>query len=272
MSGLPRPVLLVGGGRMGGALAAGWRARGLVAADLIVVEPDPARRAAFPGAVVVAAPEELPPGTAPAAVVFAVKPQLLEAVLPAYRELAPRSRLLLSIAAGKPIATFEAAFGADRPIVRAMPNTPAQVGRGITVLCANASCDAAARRDAGALMEAVGEVAWIDDEELMHAVTALSGSGPAYVFHLVEAMAAAGGRLGLPADLAMRLARATVAGAGELLHLIPEPASALREAVTSPGGTTEAALRVLMAEGGLGDLLAAAMAAAERRSRELASA
>lgn len=272
MTALPRPILLVGGGRMGGALAAGWRARGLKAADLIVVEPDPARHSTFPGSRIAAAPDELAADLAPAVIVFAVKPQVMDSILPAYRSWARASRLVLSIAAGKPIATFEAAFGADCPIVRAMPNTPAQIGRGITVLCAGGACDDAARGYAEALMAAVGEVAWIDDEELMHAVTALSGSGPAYVFNLVEAMAWGGERLGLPADLAMRLARATVAGAGELLYRSSEPAKALRAAVTSPGGTTEAALRVLMAEGGLRDLLAQAMQAAEHRSRELASA
>lgn len=272
MSDLPRPVLLVGGGRMGGALAAGWLRRGLPASGLFVVEPDRARWSGFPGARIVADPAELPDEPPPAVIVFAVKPQVLDAVLPAYRAIAGRAGLLLSIVAGKPVAGFEAVFGSDRPIVRAMPNTPAQVGRGITVLHANAACPAPARRDAEALMAAVGEVAWIEDEDLMHAVTALSGSGPAYVFHLVEAMAEAGARLGLAPELAMRLARATVSGAGELLHRSDEPAAKLREAVTSPGGTTEAALRVLMAEDGLRRLMAEAVAAAERRSRELASA
>lgn len=271
MAALPRPVLLVGGGRMGSALARGWLERGLAPNDLWVVEPDASRRSSFAGAHAVAEPGDLPVEPVPAVVLFAVKPQILNAVLPTYREHVRRARLVISIVAGKPIAAFEAVFGSDQPVVRTMPNTPAQVGRGITVLYANRACSAADREMAAALMAAVGEVAWIDDEELMHAVTAVSGSGPAYVFHLVEALAAAGAQLGLEPELAMRLARATVAGAGELLHRSTEPASALREAVTSPGGTTEAALRVLMAEHGLSALLAEAVAAAARRSRELAS-
>lgn len=272
MNELPRPLLLVGGGRMGSALARGWLARGLLPSDLYVVEPDEGRRLAFVGAHAVAQPAELPPELAPQVALFAVKPQVLEAVLPTYREIARRTGVLLSIVAGKPIAAFEAVFGSDRPIVRSMPNTPAQVGRGMTVLFANPACGENERRMAEALMAAVGEVAWVSDEDWLHAVTAVSGSGPAYVFHLVEALAQAGERLGLPAELAMRLARATVAGAGELLYRSGESASALREAVTSPGGTTEAALGVLMGEQSLAALVSEAVAAAERRSRQLAAA
>ncbi len=273
MDGLPRPLLLLGGGKMGGALLEGWLARGLPANEAHVVEPDAARRAALAALGPLRLHPtiaEVPAGLRPAALVLAVKPQVMDGVLEELGAVAAGSGFVLSIAAGKPIATFERAFGTDRPIVRAMPNTPAAVGRGVTVLCANAACDAAVRAGAGALMAAVGAIAWIEDEDLMHAVTALSGSGPAYVFLLAEAMAAAGTRLGLPAGLAGTLARATVSGAGELLHRSDEPAAALREAVTSPGGTTEAALEVLMRADGLQGLLTEALAAAARRSRELA--
>ncbi len=273
MPDLPRPLLLVGGGKMGGALLEGWLGRGLPPTEAHIVEPDTGRRAALAGLGPVrlhAALAELPDSLEPAALVLAVKPQVMDAVLAECRAIAGRSGFVLSIAAGKEIAGFERVFGSDRPIVRAMPNTPAAVGRGMTVLCANAACGPEVRSGAAALLGAVGEVAWIDEEELMHAVTAVSGSGPAYVFLLVEAMAAAGRRLGLPAELAGVLARRTVAGAGELLHRSDQSAAALREAVTSPGGTTEAALRVLMRPEGLERLLAEAVAAAERRSRELA--
>ncbi len=273
MSDLPRPVLLVGGGKMGGALLEGWLARGLPAAEAHIVEPDAERRAAlarFGPVGLHTSVAGLPADLRPAALVLAVKPQVMETVLAEVAEVAGRSGFVLSIAAGKEIVAFERALGGDRPIVRAMPNTPAAVGRGMTVLCANAACGAGIRRGAEALMAAVGDVAWIEDEELMHAVTALSGSGPAYVFLLAEAMAAAGARLGLPPPLAERLARRTVSGAGELLHRSDSPASELRRAVTSPGGTTEAALRVLMGPEGLERLLSDAVAAAARRSRELA--
>jgi pyrroline-5-carboxylate reductase len=176
---------------------------------------------------------------------------------------------VLSIAAGKAIATFEAIFGASTPIVRAMPNTPAAVGRGATVLCANQRVDAGRRAEAEALMAAVGTTDWVEDEDLLHAVTAMSGGGPAYVFLLIETLAAAGARLGLPADLAMRLARTTVIGSGELARQSPAPAGQLRADVTSPGGTTQAALAVLMGERGLQPLIDEALAAAARRSREL---
>lgn len=269
-----RPLLLVGGGKMGEALLAGWLRQGLPAASAFVVEPDAGRRAALAGAWGVAAvadPAELPPACArPGAVVLAVKPQAMDAVLPAYRDRVAPGTLVLSIAAGKPLAVFERALGPGIGIVRAMPNTPAAVGRGVTVLCANPAAGAAQRELAQRLMAAVGEVHWVEDEELMHAVTAVSGSGPAYVFHLVEALAEAGAAAGLPAELAERLARGTVTGAAELAHHSPESAARLRADVTSPGGTTAAALAVLMAEDGLASLLRRAVAAAAARSRELA--
>lgn len=271
---MSRPsVVLVGGGKMGGALAAGWLAAGWAAADLRIVEPDPARRMALQEAgllAVHASLDELPAGLVPAALVLAVKPQVMASVAPACVRLVGAETLVLSIAAGKSIASFEAIFGQQAGIVRSMPNTPAAIGLGASVLVANPAATAAQRALAADLLSAVGIVEWIDDEEQMHAVTALSGSGPAYVFLLIESMAAAGRRLGLDADLAMRLARTTVSGSGELARRSAAPAAQLRIDVTSPGGTTAAALSVLMAEDGMGALLERALTAAATRSRELA--
>ncbi len=272
MSGITGPLVLVGGGKMGGALLAGWLRAGLAPGEAWVVEPDPDRRKALAethGVHVTAHPGGIVGMTTPRTLVVAVKPQMLDAAIPAYRACMGPRTLVLSIAAGKAIATFEAVFGAGTPVVRAMPNTPAAVGRGATVLCANAHADASARADAEALLAAVGETAWVEDEELMHAVTAMSGGGPAYVFLLIEALAAAGVKLGLPEDLAMRLSRATVIGSGELARQSPSPAAQLRIDVTSPGGTTQAALKVLMGGQGLQPLVDAALAAAAARSREL---
>jgi pyrroline-5-carboxylate reductase len=272
MAAIRGPLLLVGGGKMGGALLAGWLRKGLAPTDAWVVEPDAGRREALVrehGVQAVAEAAAIPEGFQPRTLVVAVKPQAFEAALPPLRPRVGPETLVLSIAAGKTIATLARIFGAETPIVRVMPNTPAAVGRGASVLCANVRVDAARRAEAEALMAAVGETHWVADEELMHAVTALSGSGPAYVFLLIEALAAAGERLGLPADLAMRLARATVIGSAELARQSPAPAAQLRADVTSPGGTTAAALAVLMAEHGLQPLLDAALAAAARRSREL---
>jgi pyrroline-5-carboxylate reductase len=203
-------------------------------------------------------------------VLLAVKPQAMDATLPAYRRFVGAATLFLSIAAGKTIGYFERGLG-DAPIVRSMPNTPAAVGRGITVACANARVSAAQRDLADGLLSAVGEVHWVEREALLDPVTALSGGGPAYVFLLIEYLAEAGVAAGLPAELAMRLARVTVSGAGELARQSAEPAAQLRQNVTSPGGTTLEALKILMAEDGLKPLLIRAIAAASRRSRELAS-
>jgi pyrroline-5-carboxylate reductase len=268
-----RPLVLVGGGKMGEALLAGWLRQGVPREAVLVVEPAAERRellTATHGVPAFAAPRELPDGLSPAALLLAVKPQMMDAALPAYAPTVAADTLLLSIAAGKPIALFERALGRGRAVVRAMPNTPAAVRRGITVMCANEAAGQAQKDLAEQLMRAVGEVHWVTDEELIHAVTAVSGSGPAYVFHMIEALAAAGGRAGLPDELAMRLARATVVGAGELAFRSEETAAQLRTNVTSPGGTTAAALEVLMAADGLGPLLERAVAAAARRSRELA--
>ncbi len=276
MTGLAGPIWLLGCGKMGGALATGWLEAGLRPAELAVVEPTAEVRAVWRerGATAVAAAAELAaphrPDEVPQALVVAVKPQQMAEVLTSLAGRVPPTTVIVSIAAGTPIAAFTDALGADRPVVRAMPNTPAAVGRAATALVANAAADDAARALATTLMAAVGETVWLEDEEQMHAVTALSGSGPAYVFLLMEAMAAAGERQGLPGELAARLARATVAGAGELARQSPLGAAALRRNVTSPGGTTAAALQVLMADDTLGELLARAQAAAAARSRALA--
>jgi pyrroline-5-carboxylate reductase len=265
------PVLLVGGGRMGTALLAGWLGAGLPAEGLWLVEPDTARRAAAAALAplrAVATPAELPPGP-PAVLVLAVKPQVMDEVAPAYADRLGPTSLVLSIAAGRTLASFARIFGPARPVVRAMPNTPAAIGRGITALVANEAADAAARATAEALLRPTGETLWLEAEEAMHAVTALSGGGPAYVALLVEALAAGGRGLGLEAALAERLARVTVAGSGELLHRASESPAELRRAVTSPGGTTERALAVLMAADGLEPLVGRALAAAAARSREL---
>ncbi len=277
MSGaLAGPFWLVGGGKMGSALAEGWLAAGLAPAALTVVEPNDAARAAWDarGAATRASVEALAgpdrPEDVPAALILAVKPQQMAAVLGALHGRVPPATAIVSIAAGIPIATFAAALGDGRAIVRVMPNTPSAVGRGISALVANAATDAATRRLATTLMEAVGETVWLDDESQLHAVTALSGGGPAYVFWLIETMAAAGVAQGLPAPVAERLARATVAGAGELARVSAEPPDQLRRNVTSPGGTTAEALAVLMADDGLAPLMERALAAAAARSRVLA--
>lgn len=263
------PLLLVGCGKMGGALLAGWLARGVSAASVTVVEPNPAGDAVPRGVALIGGVEAVT--VPPAVVVLAVKPQQMDALVAKCRHLVRPETVFLSIAAGKSIADYARGLGDGAAIVRAMPNTPAAVGRGMSVLCANAHADAAQRELCGALLAAVGEVAWIEDEALLDAVTAVSGGGPAYVFLLIECLAAAGVAAGLPATLAMRLARTTVAGAGELVHRSTEPASRLRENVSSPGGTTLEALKVLMAPEGLQPLLTRAVAAATRRSRDLAS-
>ena len=265
-------LLLVGGGKMGGALLSGWLAEGIEASGIVVVEPDPDARARFAkqGVTAISGIEALPSVFDPRIIVFATKPQIMEGVVPAYATFNSEQTFFLSIAAGKPIAFFETALGANAAVVRTMPNTPAAVGRGITVLCANSHVSQDARAIAQTLLGAVGETAWVDDERLMDAVTAVSGSGPAYVFHLIECLSQAGLRAGLPGELAARLARATVSGAGELAYRDPTPAEVLRRNVTSPGGTTEAALNVLMKNEALEDLITRAVAAATERSRELA--
>lgn len=258
-------LVLLGCGKMGSALLAGWLAQGIAAQSVWVLEPNPSDWLTAQG---VHLNRGLP--VAPVVCVLAVKPQMMGSALPSIVALGNGATLFLSIAAGTTISTFADKLGADTPIVRAMPNTPAAVGRGVTALVANEKAGAAGLALAQELMSAVGQVVVLDHEEQMDAVTALSGSGPAYVFHLIEAMAAAGEAEGLAPGLAMQLARATVCGAGELAYQDAEPAAQLRINVTSPGGTTAAALAVLMdAEAGLPPLMKKAVAAAAARGREL---
>lgn len=266
------PLLLVGGGKMGSALLAGWLSRGLAPERVRVIEPhaeSAARVRDGLGVTVHATVAELSGEFDPGLITLAVKPQVMAEALSAYRPFVG-TVVFLSIAAGKTIGFFNAKLGADAAIVRAMPNTPAAVGRGVSALCANPRVDAQGRALCEQLLAAVGETVWLTDELQMDAVTALSGSGPAYVFLLAEAMTRAGVRAGLPEATAELLARATVSGAGELLRQSPDSASQLRLNVTSPGGTTAAALEVLMAEGGLPTLMREAVAAAVQRGRELA--
>jgi pyrroline-5-carboxylate reductase len=258
---------------MGQALVRGWLARGRDAASIRVVDTAPAARAAAT-ALGIAASEQA--GTAasaaaPAVVVLAVKPNQLAAAL---AELAPRAAgtVFLSIAAGKTLAQIEAGLGAGVGVVRAMPNTPAAIGQGITALVANPAVAPAQRALCEELLAAVGATAWLDDERDMDAVTAVSGSGPAYVFLLIECLERAAVEAGLAPELARRLALATVAGAGAYAAASAEPAAELRRRVTSPGGTTQAALDVLGAERGLADLIERAVRAAAKRSRELSAA
>ncbi len=266
---LPGQLVLVGAGKMGGALLEGWLRLGLAPAQVAVIEPKPSPNiAALAGRGGRLNPEpcEL---TDIAAIVIAVKPQIAAEVLPAIAPMIGKSTLVVSIMAGRTLRSLTAALPGASAIVRAMPNLPANIGRGITV-AVTLRTNEAQRALAGRLLSATGKVAWTDDEALLDAVTAVSGSGPAYVFLLAEALAEAGIASGLPRELAVQLARETIAGAGAMLHDSPLDAAALRQAVTSPGGTTAAALDVLMGAEGLTQLLKKAVAAATARSRKLA--
>ena len=266
-------VLLVGGGKMGGAMLRGWMVRGLAADNVRVIEPFEAAAEELRSELSVSVldgPDALDSGFTPDVVVFAVKPQGMDEIVPLYAGIGAGGPVVLSIAAGRNIAFFECALGNSTPIVRTMPNTPAAVGRGITAACANRQVSEEQKTTCQSLLEAVGDVVWIDDEGQIDAVTAVSGSGPAYVFYLIECMAAAGEAQGLAPEIAEKLARATVAGSGELARQSADAAGTLRENVTSRGGTTAAALEVLMADNGMKPLMSEAIAAAARRSRELA--
>jgi pyrroline-5-carboxylate reductase len=258
-------IALAGAGKMGGAMLTGWLASGLDPTRAIVVEPHPSdeiKRLAARGVRL------NPQATVAETLVMAVKPQSFREAGPMVKPFVGPSTLVVSIMAGTPIATLEEICGGM--VVRAMPNTPAAIGRGITVAVPAKGVSAAQRATADALLRATGSVEWVEDEKLMDAVTAVSGSGPAYVFLLAEELARAGVEAGLPAELAAKLARETVAGSGELLHRSDLPAATLRQNVTSPGGTTQAALEVLMAKEGLQPLMIRAIAAATKRSIELA--
>ena len=264
-------IVLVGAGKMGFAMLQGWAGLGLAGANVAVLEPIPS-----PELIALCAQKDirLNPAEssleAPEILVVAIKPQTLDAAAPRLAALAGPGTLIVSILAGKSIADLSARAPRAGAIVRAMPNTPAAIGRGVTGAAASAGVSEAQRALAHKLLSAVGSVEWVADESLIDAVTAVSGSGPAYVFLLAECLAQAGAAAGLPADLAGRLARATVEGAGELMHRSPEtPPAQLRINVTSPGGTTEAAIGLLMAVDGLKPLMEKAVAAADARARAL---
>ncbi|MGB3809202.1 MAG: pyrroline-5-carboxylate reductase [Parvibaculum sp.] len=269
---LQRPLVLVGAGKMGGALLSGWLDKGLPPKQVFVRDPSPtpdvARLIAERGIPLNFGIADLAARN-PSVVLLAVKPQAMESVLPELRALVSPDTLFLSIAAGTSLLRLKELLGGEIAAVRAMPNTPAAIGRGITAAFANAQATAEQRALASDLLAAVGEVGWVDSEPQIDAVTAISGSGPAYVFYMTECLAAAGEALGLAPELAMQLARATVSGSGEMLHQLPDEAAVLRKNVTSPGGTTAAALDVLMGEGGLSPLMRRATAAARDRAREL---
>ncbi|MCX8996566.1 pyrroline-5-carboxylate reductase [Rhizobiaceae bacterium BDR2-2] len=263
------PLVLVGAGNMGGALLSGWLTQGVPGAHVVVLDPLPSQAlvdmVSRAGAKHVTAPPE---GVKAGILFLAVKPQVMAAVAPALAALVGPETVVVSIAAGKTIASFEEFFG-ETATVRAMPNTPAMVGRGVTGAFANSRVSEEQRLAVDSLLKVSGPVEWVGSEAEIDAVTAVSGSGPAYVFYLVECLAEAGRKAGLRADLAMRLARETVSGAGELLHQSPDDAATLRKNVTSPGGTTAAALSLLMADDGLQPLFDKAVEAARKRAEEL---
>jgi len=261
-------IVLAGAGKMGGAMLSGWLARGLDAMRVAVIEPQPSdeiRALATKGIRLNPSAKDI---GAVAALVIALKPQTFRDAGAALKFFAGSSTLVVSIMAGTTIAVLEAVVGGS--VVRAMPNTPAAIGRGITVAVAAKKVGAAQRAIADALLRATGSVEWVDKENLMDAVTAVSGSGPAYVFLLAEELARAGVAAGLPAELATKLARETVSGSGELLHRSDQSSATLRQNVTSPGGTTAAALEVLMGSDGMEKLMTRAVAAATQRSKDLA--
>ncbi|QDL93607.1 pyrroline-5-carboxylate reductase [Paroceanicella profunda] len=265
-----RGLVLLGCGKMGTALLEGWLAGGLPPGAVWVMDPAPHDGLRALEARGLHLNTDLP--EAPAVCLLAVKPQMMGAALPAVAAFGGGGTVFLSIAAGTPISAFETAFGAASPIVRAMPNTPAAIGRGITGFVGNAAADAAALDMSEALLSAVGQTVRLDTESQIDAVTGVSGSGPAYVFHLIECLAAAGEAEGLPHALALQLAKATVAGAGALAEASPEDPSQLRVNVTSPGGTTAAALAHLMdPDTGFPPLVKRAVAAAAARGRELSA-
>ncbi len=260
-----RGLVLLGCGKMGSAMLQGWLSAGLSPSAVTALEPNPSDWLRSTG---VSIAREVP--EAPAVVVVAVKPQMIGDALPALAALGGGGTMFLSIAAGTTLRTFEDLLGSDTPIIRAMPNTPAAIGRGISALFGNARVSDEALALGERLLSVVGQTVRLEREADMDAVTAVSGSGPAYVFHLIETLAAAGMAEGLSPEMAMQLAKATVAGAGALAEAADEPPSQLRVNVTSPAGTTAAALEVLMDEAhGFPALLRRAVAAAANRSREL---
>lgn len=263
-------LALVGAGKMGGAMLEGWLALGLDPRNVVVIEPQPSPEMIALSQKGIALNPPAGAVSNIATIVLAVKPQVASEVMSSVAASVGPGTLVLSIMAGKTLGFLQSAMP-KAAIVRAMPNTPAAIGRGITVAVPNPAVTAEQKQRAHDLLAASGAVEWISDESLMDAVTAVSGSGPAYVFLLAEALARAGVAAGLPEGLAATLARETVAGAGELLHRSPLDAETLRKNVTSPAGTTAAALDVLLRDdGGLDPLMRDAVAAATKRSRELA--
>lgn len=265
MTAIP-PILLVGLGKMGGAMMSGWRERGLAPSVAVdpTLPPSPG-----PEVTVVANAAAIPAGFVPAAVVLAIKPQNAAETLPLYARFGA-SAVMLSIMAGRTVAGMRTLLGETSALVRAMPNTPAAVRQGVTVACPGPGVTAAQRDLCDTLLTAIGSVAWVEDESLLDPVTAVSGSGPAYVFLLAELMEQAAIEQGIPAGLARLLARGTVSGSGALLAASAEDAAELRRNVTSPGGTTAAALSILMDKAAMPDAMSRAIAAATKRSRELA--
>ncbi len=261
-------IVLAGAGKMGGAMLSGWLAQGLDAKRVVVVEPHPSQEISALAARGVRLNPSPKDTGAVATLVVALKPQMFREAGAMLKSFVGSTTLVVSIMAGTTIAALEEVCGGS--VVRAMPNTPAAIGRGITVAVAANSVSPSQRAVADALLRATGSVEWVDDENLMDAVTAVSGSGPAYIFLLAEELARAGIEAGLPPELATRLARETVAGSGELLRRSEASSATLRQNVTSPGGTTAAALEVLMGPDGMQPLLTRAVAAATKRSKELA--
>lgn len=262
-------VVLVGAGNMGGAMLRGWIGGGMPSNNITVVDPLPSdAMSEYLSEQSISLSSTAEGVTAPDVLLLAIKPQMMEAVLPALKSLVGPKTVAVSVAAGTTIDSISAGLG-GAPSVRTMPNTPSLVGKGMTVACPGEGVTFEHRENITNLLRAIGKLEWIEEEALMDAVTAVSGSGPAYVFHLAECMANAGVAAGLPTDLAMTLARETVAGAGELLFQATDEPSVLRENVTSPNGTTAAALSVLMEPDAMPEIVKRAVAAAKKRSQEL---
>ncbi len=267
------PLLLVGAGKMGGALLTGWLDLGLDSDTICILDPAPSGdiTALVKSRGIHLSAEADGVLDAPAVMVLAVKPQIMDEALPPLKRLLGKASVVLSIAAGQTLTSMERHLGGDTAIVRSMPNTPAAIGRGITVACANSHVSESQKDICDVLLRAAGAVAWTQDEDVLDPVTAVSGSGPAYIFLLAECLEKAGVEAGLDRALARQLARETVSGAGELLRRSEESAEQLRKNVTSPGGTTAAALEILMGNEGLQELMTRAVKAASKRSRELSS-
>ncbi|MEE4237971.1 MAG: pyrroline-5-carboxylate reductase [Anderseniella sp.] len=264
-------LVLIGAGKMGTAMLEGWLKAGVTGNQVVIFDPapPPETQALIASHAITHNPEP-DQVTGIEVILLAIKPQMVDEVLPGLAALAHGKPLVVSVVAGKTIAALKSHFGEATPVIRTIPNTPSAVGRGITAMAPGSDVSAAQVDLATALLTAIGEVVTVDDEGLIDAATAISGSGPAYVFYMAECLTEAGKALGLPDDVAERLARATVAGAGELMRVTGTDAGTLRQNVTSPKGTTYAALQVLMADDGLEPLMCKATAAAEKRSRELA--